>query len=202
MKTLIIPFMLLCILNACVIHPTDKKNDFISYQNKDAGWSIVYPNGWKVLNDDDILKMEGNAKKALESTLKDSVQMRHKNLIWLQKDGFNSFSSTLQVYDSLIDGPYTATQQALFENMLETYSKQGLQFQYKTSNELIDNLSFKAYFIKFLSADKKNVILYQIIFDRLIAGKNSITLSINFNNDTDKRTLINIVNSSKFKFRN
>jgi hypothetical protein len=202
MKNLIIPVMLIGILNACVIHTTDKKNDFLTYQNKDAGWSIEYPNGWNVLNEDDILKMEGNAKKALETTLNDSVQMRHKNLIWLQKDGFNSFSSTLQVYDSLTDGPYIATQQALFENMLETYSKQGLQFQYKTSNELIDNLLFKTYFIKFLSPDKKNVILYQIIFDRLIAGKNSITLSINFNNDTDKRTLINIVNSSKFKFRN
>ena len=202
MKKIFIPILLIGILNACVIHQPDKKANILTYQNKDAGWSIEYPNGWKVLNDDDILKMEGNAKKALESTLNDSIKMRHKNLIWFQKDGFNSFSSTLQLYDSVTDGPYAATQQALFETMLATYKNQGLQFQYKLSKELIDGLEFKTYFVKFLSSDKSKVILYQIIFDRLIDGNKAITLSINFNNDTDKKTLISIVNSSKFTLRN
>lgn len=202
MKTITIPILLIGILNACVIHPTDKKSDVIKYQNKEAGWSVEYPNNWKVLSEDDILKMEGNAKKALESTLQDSVQMRHKNLLWLQKDEFNSFSSTLQLYDSIVDGPYIKTQEELFQVMVQTYSKQGFQFQYKLSKELIDGLEFKTYYVKFLSPDKKKVILYQIIFDRLIEGKNAITLSINFNNDNDKRTLINIVKSSKFNQRN
>jgi hypothetical protein len=202
MKNTFIFFLLFSILSACVVKPTPKKSNLSRYENKEIGWSVEFPSDWQMLNNEDILKSEGNAKKALESTIKDTVSMSHKNLVWVQKDQFNSFSSTLQPFDSLTDGSYTKTQEALFQAMLQTYSAQGLKFQYKIGKDRIDGLEFSTYFIKFLATDKKTVFLYQVIFDRLIEGKNDLTLSINFNNDTDRQTLINIVKSSKLYLRN
>jgi hypothetical protein len=199
MKNTFIYLLFIGILSACVIQPNDKKNISI-YENKSLGWSVEYPNNWKVLNNDEIIQSEGNSKKALD-TLNDT-QMHNKNLIWVQKDGFNSFSSTVQSFDSLIDGSYDKTQEALFQAMLDTYYKQGLNFQYKVGKDKIDDLEFKTYFIKFLSPDRKNIILYQVIFDRLIDGKNALTLSINFNNENDRQALIDIVKSSKLTIRN
>jgi hypothetical protein len=201
MKNQIIFLFIVGLLGACVVTPTEKKTNPVSYSNSEIGWSVVYPNDWVVLNNAEIVQSEGDAKKALESTLKDSISMNHKNLLWLQKDKFNSFSSTVQPFDSLKEGSYNKTQEALFETMLATYAKQGLQFQYKTGKENIDGLEFKTYFIKFLTSDKKNIILYQVIFDRLINGRNALTLSINFNNDNDKQTLTNIIRSSKLTIR-
>jgi hypothetical protein len=201
MKNALIFLLLIGLLNACVVQPNAKK-EITRYVNKEVGWSVDYPKDWKILNNDDIIKSEGNAKQALETMMKDSIPVNHKNLIWIQKDQFNSFSSTLQKFDSLKDGSYVKTQADLFQVMLQTYAKQGFQFQYKLGKDFIDGLEFKTYFIKFLTADKKNVILYQVIFDRLIDGKNALTLSINFNNDADQKTLINIVKSSKLTIRN
>ncbi len=202
MKNPFVIIFLTGILSACIIQPDNRKKDFSKYSSQEIGWSVEYPKSWKVLTNNDIGQEAGSTSTTDKSKSKDTLQMRHKNLFWIEKDKFNTFSSTVQSFDSLIDGSYEKTQEALFQAMLSTYHNQGLYFQYKIGNDMIDGLVFKTYFIKFFSNDRKNVILYQVIFDRLIKGKNALTLSINFNNDKDRQTLINMVKSSKLTLRN
>jgi hypothetical protein len=202
MKNLFTIILATGILSACVIQPNDKSKNYSKYNCQELGWSVEFPKTWRVLSNNDIGQEAGTTTTDNNTKLKDTLQMRHKNLFWIEKDKFNTFSSTVQSFDSLIDGSYSKTQEALFQAMLSTYHNQGLQFQYKIGKDMIDGLEFKTYFIKFLSNDHKSVILYQVIFDRLIQGKNALTLSINFNNENDQKTLIDMVKSSKLTVRN
>jgi hypothetical protein len=171
------------------------------YTCNEIGWTIHYPNDWKVLSKDEIAIIEGRGRTAMESTINEEIPLNNNNLLWLKKDQFNSFTSTIQPYDTIEDGSYSENQELLTQLMVDTYTNQGLQFDYKSGKELVDGLEFTTFESVIYTPDRKKIILNQIMYDRLINGKTSLTFSINYNNDKDKQALMEIIKTSKLTQR-
>jgi hypothetical protein len=186
---------------SCNSQTTKQTIQTSEYECNVIGWKFNYPSDWKVLSDDDIAVIEGRGKSAMESTINEEIEVNNENLLWLKKDQFNSFTSTIQPYDSLVDGPYLENQASLNQLIIETYKNQGIQFDYRIGKELIDGIEFTTLESTIYTPDRKKVIMNQIIYDRLINGKTSLTLSINFNNDKDKQSLLGIIKTSKIAQR-
>jgi hypothetical protein len=186
---------------SCKSQPTKLNDKTIKYTCNEIGWTFNYPSDWKVLSDDEIALIEGRGRTAMESTINEEIPIINNNLLWLKKDHFNSFTSTIQPYDTIADGPYTENQELLSQILIETYKNQGIQFDYNIGKELIDGLEFATLETIIYTPDRKKVIMNQIMYDRLINGKTSLTLSINYNNDNDKRSLMGIIKTSELAQR-
>ena len=142
MKNILLIIWIVIGLTSCNSQTTKQSKQTTEYECNVIGWKFSYPSDWKVLSDDDIAVIEGRGKSAMESTINEEIEVNNKNLLWLKKDQFNSFTSTIQPYDSLVDGPYLENQASLNHLIIETYKNQGIQFDYKICKELIDGLEF------------------------------------------------------------
>ncbi|NBW35625.1 MAG: hypothetical protein EBR30_11540 [Cytophagia bacterium] len=171
------------------------------YKDEGTGWVTKFQNSFQVMSAEEIAKLEGRGQVAMEETLDEKLVLTHKNLLWLKKDQFNSFTSNSQPFDAVTDGSYAENQALLFETIEETFKNQGLEFNVKYGKVLIDNLEFSTMETTLYTPDRKKVIMNQIMYDRLINGTLSLTLNINYNNEVDKAVLLDIINSSKFSKR-
>jgi len=170
--------------------------------DSEIGWSISYPDFLKQLSNKEIAVYEGRGEEALEETIGEEVEYIHKNLIWLMKDRFNSFSSNSQPYDIEVDGPYEENEKAINEAILETYRNQGIEFDSELGTYKIDGLAFRTITTILYTPDRSKVILTQVVFDRLFGKSRTLTLNINYNNPTDKKILMKVIDSSKLTIRN
>lgn len=200
MKIIIYTAILFVITTSC--NGQSKKTEFKAFKDDQMGWSINYPDYLKILSDSEIAVYEGRAEEPLEETIGEEIEYNHKNLIWLLKDRFNSFSSNSQPYDSSVDGPYEENQKILNEAILETYRSQGIEFDSDFGFYIIDGLEFSTMTTKLYTPDRSKVILTQIVFERLFSNSRTLTLNINFNNPMDKEILMKVINSSKLTIRN
>jgi hypothetical protein len=175
--------------------------DMVKFECEELGWTFEYPASWKVLSAAEIAEIEGQGKTAVEGIVNEEIEMNNKNILYLKKNPLNSFTSTMQAYDSVTDGPYEENQAMLTQLIIETYQDQGIQFDFKTGKTKIDGLESTTLESTIYSPDRKQVIMQQVMYDRLFGGKTSLTMSINYSNEADKTTLLNIIQSSGFSIR-
>lgn len=165
--------------------------------NEKISWNIQLPKGWNVISQQKMDKIESKGKKAMEETIGEEVEMNHENLVTINKNQFNSLIANRQVYDSIIDGPYVELQDLLFKSILEAYRNQGIKFDYQYGNDTIDGMSFRTLSTTLYAPQTNEIILNQILWDRLFDDY-ALMININYNNDTDKNKLMNLVESSSF----
>lgn len=201
MKNFLFILLIIAGVTSCNSQPKQQEAKKTNYICSEIGWTFTYTGDWKTLNKEEIALIEGRGKSAMESTLNEEIPLNNKNLLWLKKDAFNSFTSTIQPYDTIADGPYSENQELLTQIMIETYKNQGIQFDYKVGKTLIDGLEFTTLETVIYTPDRKKVIMNQTMYDRLINGKTSLTLSINYNNDKDRLSLMDIIKTSKISQR-
>ncbi len=172
-----------------------------TYKNEEVGWTFNYPGDWKVLSNDEIQMIELGGSEAIEKTLGQEIESTNNNLLYLQKDENNTFTSTLNSFDPAIDGSYSENQQSIFQIIIETYRNQGIQFDYKVGNTEVDGLEFATFESTLYAPETKDVLFNQIIYDRLINNNTSLSFSLNYVNDQYKQQLMGIVETSKFTKR-
>lgn len=177
------------------------QTEFSTYQDSVSGWSTQYLSSTHLMTPDEIATVEGRGQDAIESSIDQELDiLRHRNLIWLRKDLFNSMTSNVQPFDAAVDGDYEEVQTGILEIIKQTYSDQGIQFDIKTEKTKIDGLEFNAAYITLYAPDRSKVLLNQIIYDRLIEGKLILTININYN-DLGKEEMLSIIKASKFSKR-
>lgn len=177
------------------------QTEFSTYKDSVSGWSTQYLSSTHLMTPDEIATIEGRGQDAIESSIDQELDiLRHRNLIWLRKDLFNSMTSSVQPFDAAIDGDYEEVQTGILEIIKQTYSDQGIQFDIKTEKTKIDGLEFNAAYITLYAPDRSKVLLNQIIYDRLIEGKLILTININYN-DLGKEEMLSIIKASKFSKR-
>lgn len=177
------------------------QTEFSTYKDSVSGWSTQYLSSTHLMTPDEIATIEGRGQDAIESSIDQELDiLRHRNLIWLRKDLFNSMTSNVQPFDAAIDGDYEEVQTGILEIIKQTYSDQGIQFDIKTEKTKIDGLEFNAAYITLYAPDRSKVLLNQIIYDRLIEGKLILTININYN-DLGKEEMLSIIKASKFSKR-
>ena len=172
-----------------------------TYVSKEIGWSLEIPEGWSIMEKDDLVENSNKGKKAFEETLNQEVDystLRH--LISFQKNPFNVFLSTSEPFDLEYDGEWEINNDGLKEILYMTYENQGIRVDSTaTTIERIDGLDFRRYsFIIYSPNDE--VILNQIIYSRLINGFD-FGVIINYNNEEYKEVMLNAFRNSRFRKR-
>ena len=176
--------------------------EYKKFEDLGTGWTTTYPFSFRVMTQEEIDKLEGRGQKALESTIDAKLELLHKNLLWLKKDQFNSFTSNSQAFDTIADGSYEDSQEIIYQTLEEAYRSHGIPFDVKYGKTKIDNLEFSTMETTVYTPDRKNILMTQILYDRLINGVISLTLNVNYNNEKDKAALLGIISSTKLSKRN
>lgn len=195
--------LLLFILPVCACSSQKADNELLKdFVDDEIGWTSKFPESFEIMAPEEIDRVEGRGQTAMEETVEEELVLTHKNLLWLRKDAFNSFTSNSQPFDPATDGSYEENQEALGQIIEETYRSQGIQFETKYGSTEIDGLEFSTMETVLYTPDRKKVLMNQIMYDRLINGTASLTLNINYNNDEDRDALLGIIKSSKLSKRN
>lgn len=168
---------------------------------EDVGWTFEYPSTWDVMSDAEIAELEGLAREPLEEAAGGEIEENHSSVLYLRKDQFNTFTSTLQAHDKAIDGPYEIVQKELFDVIIDAYEVAGIESEHSLAEAVIDGLNFQTLEIKLFKPGTKDVLMTQVIYDRLFSNGNTLMMSTNFNNQKDRQVLQALIDSSQFTVR-
>jgi hypothetical protein len=166
-----------------------------------VGWTVKLPENWNVITKRESYEMSKKGKEAIEKSTGLKINGTSLiELINLKKDAANSFLSTIQHYNEADDGNYSQHNKAIIDVLKSTYKSKKIKADYEEGTANIDDLEFETFAIKIYSDNKTKVILHQKMFSRLINGYD-FSITINYNNETDRQTLFKVINSSKFSIR-
>ncbi|HEX4375200.1 MAG TPA: hypothetical protein VHZ50_17980 [Puia sp.] len=167
------------------------------YESKEIGWSIEIPKDWTIISKDKTEANDQKGKKAIEKSAGIQVDTKGlKHLISFQKNQFNIFASTSELYKEETPGEYQQNNKALNEIIYKTFVDQGIKLDSASGKEIIQGLEFNAFYTTIYTPDGK-VILHQILYSRLINGYD-FGVNINYNNEQDKKIMIDAWEKSKF----
>ncbi len=168
-----------------------------TYESKEIGWIIEIPKEWKIISKDKVEANEENGKKALEKSSGLEIDTKAlKHLISFQKDQFNIFASTSEPFKEEFPGEYQQNNKFLNEIIYNTFKDQGIKVDSASGKETIQGLEFNKFSTTIYAPDGK-VILNQVLYSRLINGYD-FGVNINYNNDQDKKMMMNAFVQSKF----
>ena len=165
--------------------------------NDEVSWNITLPDGWEVTSSQEIKRLQERGEKAMTEALGTEIETSHESLVTINKGPFNSLMANRQVYDLATDGPYESTQQATFEAILETYRNQGIRFDHELGVDTIGGFVFQTLSTTLYAPNQDKVILNQLIWDRLFEDY-SLLINVNYNNEEDRETLVDLVVNSTF----
>lgn len=170
-----------------------------SYSSKEIGWTINIPKNWTVTSREQNEKYEKKGLDAMEELVEGEIDISGlKNLIGFQKNRFNIFQSTSEPFKLEYEGEWEETNNGVKELIYNTYLQQGIRVD-STATEIIkiDGLDFHSYEL-IVYGPNNDVILNQLMYSRLINGFD-FAANINYNNDSDKKEMLNAWMNSKFK---
>ena len=169
-----------------------------TYVSQDMGWTIVIPKGWTVISRD---QTEANEKKGADAIKKSSnteIDMSGlKHLISFQKDKFNSLMSTSEPFPNDSPGAFEDNCATVNKMIYDAYASQGIRSDTSSSLEVIHGHRFHLFHATLYGKDGK-VILEQLLYSKLI-HKKDFSLTINYNNEEDKKVMLDAFTNSTFK---
>lgn len=169
-----------------------------TYASQEIGWTIEIPDGWTVISKDKLEEIDEKGMKAIEEVQEGGFDYSGlKHLISFQKNQFNIFQSTSEPFNLEYEGEWEDNNAGLKELLYATYTNQGIKIDTSSSKTTVDGLDFEVFHIT-VYGPKGNIILYQDMYSRYINGFD-FGVNINYNNDKDKETLMNVWKNSKFK---
>ncbi|MFT3704516.1 MAG: hypothetical protein QM802_19265 [Agriterribacter sp.] len=167
------------------------------YESKEIGWTIEIPKNWTVISKDKIESNDQKGLDAIEKSTGSKVDMKSlKHLISFQKNQFNIFTSTSEPVKEAFSGEYQQNNKELNEIIYKTFTDQGIKVDSLSGKEMIQGLEFNTFRTTIHGPDGK-VILNQILYSRLINGFD-FGVNINYNNEEDKKVMIDAWKKSKF----
>ena len=207
-KGFAIVFISVAFFMACKMHQTlkDKQAQIstgvidsnFEYTCRQVGWQTQLPKDWQMLTKDETEKINKEGKKAMEESTGKSIDMSSlRELVNLKKNSFNSFLSTIEIYDTSL-GNYDKHSEEINQLIRDTYTGKKIKFNWREGSEKIDNIDFHTFEIKLFKPGSDDILLNQKMYSTLLKGYD-FAMVINYNNDADKQTLLKIVEGSKFK---
>ncbi|CAD0007825.1 MULTISPECIES: hypothetical protein [Flavobacterium] len=170
------------------------------YKSREIGWEIRVPTGWSIVSKDITEQQEEKGQKAIEKSSGQKMDLKSlKHLISFQKNQFNLFASTSEPFKEDFSGQYEQTNKDLNALIYQTYVDQGIKVDSSSGKEIIQGIKFSTFYTTIYAPDGK-VILNQILYSKLINGYD-FGVNINYNNEEDKKTMIDAWKKSKFENR-
>ncbi|ATC65588.1 hypothetical protein CMV30_17450 [Nibricoccus aquaticus] len=168
------------------------------YTHPGFGWSMKIPDGWRVKTKDEVSATRQKGLDAVQKNVDGPIDMTSTiELLYMQRDQFNQFTSTADAFDPAKDGSYADNQQDLVQVILKTYADTGMKVRHELRTEVIGGVKFNVMDATLLSPDGEKVILHQRMYDALF-GTRSLTVSLNWNNDTARDALVQAWSASTF----
>jgi len=169
-----------------------------TYVSQDIGWTIAIPKGWAVVSRD---QTQANEKKGADDLRKSSHTVIDisglKHLISFQKDKFNSLMSTSEPFPNDSPGAFDDNCVTVNKMIYDAYASQGIRSDTSSSVELIHGRRFHVFHATLYGSDGK-VILQQLLYSKLI-NKRDFSVTINYNNEEDKKVMMDAFANSTFK---
>jgi hypothetical protein len=168
-----------------------------TYVNYELGWSIDIPAGFESLSDNNRLLNEQKGREAIAKA--NGVNVKTDSLIHLvnfQKNQFNQFAATLQSYNQKENGSYVKSISLTNKAIFDAYVNQKIKVDTVSGKENIAGMPFHTFYIK-IYGPTGDVILNQIIYSSLLQG-NDFSVSINYNNEADKKAMLDAFKNSSF----
>jgi hypothetical protein len=191
-------FLVVALLAAC--HPSTPKTEapkVETYTSKEIGWTIDIPKGFQSMSKNRIEANEEKGRQAIEkasgtAVLTDSLI----HLVNFQKNQFNSFMATIERFNEAKDGNYNEHNESIKKLIFDTYTHQNIKVDTLSGKEMIGKVPFNSFHIKIYGPNGE-VIMNQIMYSTLTAGYD-FGAAINYNNEVDKKTLIDAFKNSEF----
>jgi len=168
-----------------------------TYTSKEIGWTMQIPKNWSIISKD---KMDKSTERGMEAVKEVGGEFDYsglKHLVSFQKNQFNIFQSTSEPFELEYEGEWEDNNAGLKELLYATYANQGIKIDTSSSNTKIDELNFEVFHITIYGTNG-DIILYQDMYGRYINGFD-FGVNINYNNEKDKETMMNVWRNSKFK---
>ena len=175
----------------------EEKAKLETYTSKEIRWTIEIPEGYTKLSKTRLEANEKKWKQALANA-NDNETTNSKSLLLVnfQKNQFNSLLATAQVFDLTQDGDYLVNRQIVKKMIYDTYTNQKIKIDTLSATEVIAGQKFQTFNIT-LFGPNGEVLLNQLTYNKLINGYD-FGISINYNNEMDKKILIDAFKKSKF----
>ncbi|TBN03356.1 hypothetical protein EYD45_10140 [Hyunsoonleella flava] len=168
------------------------------YHSEDIGWTMEIPQGWEVMQRDDVQDQSDKGLKAISETIGSEIDVSGlKQLINLKKDRFHVFLSTSEKFDLTYEGEWEENNEALKQILYDTYTDRGIKVDTSSSSSNIGGLDFNVFSIKLYGPDDK-VILYQDMYNRHINGFD-FAATLNYLKPKEKNEILRAWKGSKFK---
>ena len=169
------------------------------YHSKEIGWTMEIPKGWNVTHKSVLDERTEKGLDAINETAGIEYDASGlKQLLNFQKNKFNICQSTSEPFELEYEGEWEENNAGLKELIDNTYLQRGMKTgSTETKTIEIDGLKFQSYEFTIYSP-KGDVILNQIMYSRFINGLD-FGVSINYNNESDKKEMLDVWLSSKFK---
>lgn len=173
------------------------KVDGETYTSQEIGWTIQIPKGWSVTSRNKLEANDKKGKEAIEKVIGEFDISGLKHLVSFQKNLFNTFQSTSEPFTPEYEGEWEENNAKIKKLLYDTYTNQGIKVDTSSSKAVIDGLNFDV-FKSTIYGPNGNVILHQELYSRYINGFD-FGVNINYNNDEDRRTMLEAWQNSKFK---
>lgn len=165
--------------------------------NKDFDWTITIPEDFDTLTAKEWAKVQGRGAEAIEKTYGAEIENRANTIFVFRNSQFNYFESNWQPYDTVADGNYEETCQAVNAMIYGTFEAQmpDAKLDSASSKEIISGLEFRVFrvYIGLPGGKSLECRLYSRLFGNREFSVNMTTL------DKDKRAaLLKAWKESKF----
>jgi hypothetical protein len=158
------------------------------FYSKEFNWRIEIPDGFDTISAAQLAKLQNRGAEALENTYGAGIDNKTKSLFAVSSDKFNYFESNYQPFDTVIDGRYMVTCEAINNMVYGTFKAQmpGAQIDTCSSTDTIDGLLFQTYKVIITLPNKKvlELLMYSRLFENKDFSVNMMTM------DPEKRKLL------------
>jgi hypothetical protein len=169
-----------------------------TYTSQEIGWTIEIPDGWTIVEKEQTQANNEKGIKVLEETIEGEIDYSGlKNLIAFQKNQFNMFQSFSEPFELEYDGEWEENNEGLKELLYAASINQGIKIDTTSSKTTIDGLGFEV-FQTTTYGPNGEIIVYEDMYSRYINGFD-FTVNLRYNNDEDKKAMMDVWKKSKFK---
>ncbi|WP_316769878.1 hypothetical protein [Pedobacter frigiditerrae] len=175
--------------------PKEEKPKPGIYTSLEVGWTIKIPQGFQSLSKSRIEANMQKGKEALNKVAEGKVETDGAiNLVNFQKNQFNSLFALIESCED--QERFLRNNQKVRKLIFDTYTNQEIKVDTLSGREEIAGQTFNTFYIK-IYGPSGEVLMNQIMFNQFIRGYD-FGVNINYNNETDKQTLLNAFKNSTF----
>lgn len=190
-------FVLILVFLGTLFSCSPKRSESLYFD--EVGWQVTTPEGWKVLSEEEVIKINDMGAKLIQDTFEmDEIDMdNNKVLLALKKNMFNMVMATIEPFNLEIDGDWYENFEQVQNVMVETLEMPGVQVDIsETITQSFGGVDFQTYSLS-LKGPNNKALLNQITFGTLINGYD-FSISVTYNSDENKQEIITMLEQSKF----